>query len=65
MNRPPLPQITTLPFRALRVVLGLFLLIAAGLKIHGLLFDPSAQESILSSPRFQVATIEVEILLGW
>ncbi len=47
------------------MVLGLFLLSAAGLKIHGLFFDPSAQESVLSSPRIQVATVEMEILLGW
>lgn len=51
-------------FHVLRVVLGLFLLIAAGLKIHGLFFDPSAHESILSSPRLQIATIQVELLLG-
>ncbi|HXG09857.1 MAG TPA: MauE/DoxX family redox-associated membrane protein [Gemmataceae bacterium] len=46
------------------MVLGLFLLSAAGLKIHGLFFDPSAHESILTSPRIQVATIEIELLLG-
>ncbi len=60
----PPPTIYT-AVHVLRVLLGIFLLTAAGLKIHGLFFDPSAQESILSSPRIQVATIEVEILLGW
>jgi hypothetical protein len=34
------------------------------LKIHGLLFDSTAPESVLSSPRIQIATIEVELLLG-
>jgi hypothetical protein len=48
----------------LRVVLGLFLLGAAGLKIHGLFSGSSVRDSLLSSPRLQVATIEVELLLG-
>ena len=61
---PPPRQITGLGFHVLRVALGLFLLSAAGLKIHGLLFGPSSHESILALPRIQVATIEVELLLG-
>lgn len=48
----------------LSIVLGVFLLATAGLKIHGLYTDPYAQESILLTPRLLVAVIEVEILLG-
>jgi len=48
----------------LSVVLGLFLLVTAGLKIHGLYTDPYSEESILLTPRLLVAVIEVEIVLG-
>jgi hypothetical protein len=47
-----------------RVGVGLFLLVAAGLKLHGLGLDPLASESFLSNPRLQIAAIEVEIVLG-
>lgn len=45
-------------------MLGVFLLIAAGLKAYGLAFDPLSQDSFLASPRLLIATIGVEILLG-
>lgn len=45
-------------------LLGLFLLVTAGLKIHGLVVDPYGQENFLALPWLQVLTIEVEILLG-
>jgi hypothetical protein len=48
----------------LSVVLGLFLLVTAGLKIHGVYTDPYSQESILLTPRLLVALIEIEIVLG-
>jgi hypothetical protein len=48
----------------LSIVLGVFLLVTAGLKIHGLYTDPYSQESVLLTPRLLVAVIEVEILLG-
>lgn len=57
---PPLSVISFI----VRVVLGVFLLAAAGLKVHGLALDPLASESLLLSPRLQIATIEVEILLS-
>ncbi len=50
--------------RLVRAGLGAFLLVAAGLKLHSLAFDPLPQDSLLSSPRLLIATIEVEILLG-
>jgi hypothetical protein len=46
------------------MVLGTVLLVTAGLKIHGLVSDPYAQDSILLTPRLLVAVIEVELLLG-
>jgi len=49
---------------ALRVVLGLVLLVAAGLKGHELALDPLTEDSFLASPPLQIAAIEVEILLG-
>jgi hypothetical protein len=42
----------------------LFLLVTAGLKLHGLVLDPLAGDSFLASPRLQIAAIEVEVLLG-
>ncbi len=45
-------------------LLGLFLLVTAGLKIHGLVVDPYGQENFLALPWLQVLTIEVEVLLG-
>ena len=43
-----------------RRVLGGLLLMAAGLKAHGLGLDPLAEDSFLASSRLQVATIEAE-----
>jgi hypothetical protein len=40
------------------------LLVAAGLKVQGLALGPLAEDSLLASPRLQVATIEVEAVLG-
>jgi hypothetical protein len=44
--------------------LGLLLLVAAGLKTHGLLRNPFGDGSFLTSAHVQVATIEIEVLLG-
>jgi hypothetical protein len=51
-------------YRIVAYVLGLFLLVAAGLKSWG--FDAPSQDSfaVLSSPLLQTATIEVEVLVG-
>jgi len=62
--RPPHARLIPTRFHVLRVVLGLVLLGAAGLKIHSLFLGSSVRDSLLSSPRLQVATIEVELLLG-
>lgn len=51
-------------FHVLRVVLGLFLLSTAGLKLHALLVDSVSYESLFASPRIQIATIQFEFLLG-
>lgn len=59
-----LPPASDRAFRVVRIVLGLFLLVAAALKAQGLALDPLSQDSFLSSPRLMVATIEVEVLLG-
>lgn len=58
------PQARGRGAEVLRVVLGLLLLTAAALKSHGLALDPLAEDSFLSSPRLQIATIQVEVLLG-
>jgi hypothetical protein len=47
-----------------RILLGAFLLVTAGLKVHGLATDPLAADSAVGSPRLLIATIEVEIVLG-
>ena len=60
----PPPQITNWWFHIVRVALGLFLLVVAYQKAHGLVGDPFATDSFLSSPRLLVATIELEIVLG-
>ncbi len=44
--------------------MGGLLLVAAALKVHGLALDPFAEGSVLASARLQVATIEIEVLLG-
>jgi hypothetical protein len=46
------------------VVLGLFLLAAAGLKAYGLTLDPVDPDSFFASPRLLLATVEIEVLLG-
>jgi hypothetical protein len=51
-------------FLIVRWLVGLLLLTAAGLKIHALATDPLSQDSLLLSPRLQIATIQVEIVLG-
>ncbi len=48
----------------MRLLVGGVLLAAAGLKGHGLALGPLAQDSFLASPRLQIATIQVEVLLG-
>jgi hypothetical protein len=53
-----------LGFRIVRVALGLLLLAAAGLKAYGLTLDPLARPYLLSSPRLEIAAIEVEMILG-
>lgn len=45
-------------------LLGCFLLVTAGLKVHGLWVDPYGQENFLALPWLQWLTIEVEVLLG-
>jgi len=50
--------------RLVRVALGLFLLVAAGLKAHSLATDPLSQDAFFASPRLLIAVIEVEIVLG-
>jgi hypothetical protein len=79
MDLQPLAQVAENPKRAIgrhvgqmrtrcvewfRVGLGAFLLVAAVLKTHGLSLGPVAEDSFLSSPRLQIAAIEIEILLG-
>src|SRR5438876_300801 len=51
-------------FHLLRILLGSVLLAAASLKLHGFVTDPFSQQSFLGSARLEIATIEVEILLG-
>jgi len=43
--------------KAIRVAVGLYLLAAGGLKVHGLITDPFAQESLLFSPRLIIGAI--------
>src|ERR1022692_2385622 len=45
-------------------LLGLLLLIAAGLKVYGFGVDPVARMGIFSSPAFQFTVIAFEISLG-
>ena len=47
-----------------RVVLGLLLLAAAGLKLHELLTAPAAEQGPFASRWFRAAQVEVELLLG-
>jgi hypothetical protein len=50
--------------KAIRIALAFFLLTSAALKVQSVLTDPLAQDGLLSSPRIQIATIQIEILLG-
>lgn len=47
----------------LRISLGIFLLLSAGLKAHALFSVPTS-DTLLFSPRLQAGTIEVELLIG-
>ncbi len=51
-------------YGAVRVVLGLILLAAAGLKAHQLATGPTAEAGLLTSRWFLVAAVESEIALG-
>lgn len=57
LRRPSLTRSRFVSFLA-----GLFLLIAAGLKVEGTSFDLS--QDLLGMPQFQLAVIEVEVILG-
>src|SRR5262245_52320236 len=50
-------------FVVARVLIGLFLLLAAGLKLHGL-SRLALDGSFLSSPPMQMAAVEAEIAIG-
>jgi len=50
--------------RLVRVLLAFLLLSAAGLKIYGLVVDPLFEGSAFASPRLNIVTIELEVLLG-
>jgi len=55
-----------LPFSVVSRILGVLLLAAALLKMQGLALDPVSRQGIFSTPEFQMATVEVELLLaGW
>lgn len=60
-NPPP----TKIGFAVVSRVLGLLLLAAAGLKLHGLAIDPVGRSGIFSGPEWQVAALELEVLLGF
>jgi hypothetical protein len=44
--------------------LGVLLLAAAALKLHGLAIDPAGRSGLFSAPEWQVAVVEIEILLA-
>jgi hypothetical protein len=58
------PTVPTLRFRYVRIVLGVLLLLAAGLKLYGMDVSPFAQYGRLMNPTVQVAAIEWETVLG-
>ncbi len=69
VSQSPLPHAETVSgtgkvFPLVRVICGIVLLAAAALKAQGLALNPFSEDSFLASPRLQIATIEVEILLG-
>jgi hypothetical protein len=47
-----------------RIAVGLILLLAAFAKLDGFRFDPLARDTLLASPRAQIAVIELELFLG-
>ena len=51
-------------YDAVRVVLGLVLLIAAGLKAHQLSTEPTLETGLLNSRWFLIAVVELELLFG-
>lgn len=59
-SRPPLG----IGFHAVRIALGAVLLTAAGFKAFALWTDPTPPLSLFSEPRWQIALIEAETLLG-
>lgn len=60
-----LPRFSGWGFGIIRVMLGLFLLATAGLKVQGLTVEPLSQNPFLPSPRLQIASIEFEAILGY
>ncbi len=51
-------------FVVVRIFLGVLLLLAAGFKAHALWVDPAPIVGLFASPRWQVAFIEAELVLG-
>lgn len=51
-------------FTIIRILLGMLLLAAAGFKAYAVWIDPNPVITIFSSPRWQVAFIELETVLG-
>lgn len=45
-------------------VIGVLLLVAAGLKLHGLAVEPVGHVGVFAAPEWQFGIVEVEILLG-
>jgi hypothetical protein len=59
-----MPSLPRLPYSLVSRLLGLVLLIAAGLKLFGLGAERVSHFPFLSSPRSQIALVELEFLLG-
>ena len=53
-----------LPYWAVRIPLGLFLLTTAGLKAYQLATEPTPESSLLTSRWFLTGVVELELLLG-
>jgi hypothetical protein len=53
-----------LPYAIVSRVLGVLLLAAAALKLHGLAIDPAGHGGVFSAPEWQVGIVEIEIFLG-
>jgi hypothetical protein len=58
------PRPAKVGFQIAQTALGMFLIVAAGLKAYGWSVDPLAQVGMLSAPWFQVLVIQFEGLLG-